>query len=68
VGILRLPAAEPAPVTLIVALNETETTRLPPPHTASFLGIVRPCLRHTPGSHFAAAGLHCLRHGISHDS
>ncbi len=68
VGIVRLPAAEPAPVTLIVDLNKTETTRLPQPHSASFLGIVRPCLWHAPGSHFAAAVLHCLRHGISHDS
>ncbi|MGC1503274.1 MAG: HPr kinase/phosphatase C-terminal domain-containing protein [Sulfitobacter sp.] len=67
VGILRLPVAEPTPVTLIVDLNKTETARLPQPHSAAFLGITRPCLWYAPSSHFAAAVLQCLRHGISHD-
>lgn len=67
VGILRLPAADPAAVTLAVDLNRSETARLPAPHSTSFLGTALPCLWGASGSHFPAAVLHCLRHGISHN-
>ncbi|OAN86871.1 HPr kinase/phosphorylase [Sulfitobacter geojensis] len=67
VAILRLPVAQPAPVTLVVDMDKTETARLPDPHQTTISGITLPCLWHAPSSHFTAAVLHCLRHGISHD-
>jgi HPr kinase/phosphorylase len=68
VAILRLPVAEPAPVALSVDLDKTETARLPDPHKTTVSGITLPCLWNAPSSHFAAAVLHCLRHGISHEA
>lgn len=65
VGILRLPPAPPAPITLIVDLNKHEESRLPHPHSATFLGITVGCLWNAPSSHFASAVLLCLRYGIS---
>ncbi|MEP3442126.1 MAG: HPr kinase/phosphatase C-terminal domain-containing protein [Sulfitobacter sp.] len=55
VGILRVPYLEQARVSLIVDLEQIETTRLPPARTACVLDIKLPCLHKVDAPYFAAA-------------
>ncbi|ROU02690.1 HPr kinase/phosphorylase [Histidinibacterium lentulum] len=63
VGILRAPTAPGATVELAVDLGETETERLPPQRTISFLGREVPLILRSNAPHFAAAVWQCLKAG-----
>lgn len=55
IGILSVSPAPPAPVCLIVDLDETESERLPPPRSETVLGLALPVLRNLPFAHFPSA-------------
>ena len=61
VGLLTVPTVPSARIRLIVDLSQTETKRLPEPHTHTLHGITFPCLWSVPSPHFAAAILLSLR-------
>ena len=65
VGILKVEAAGPTPVRLVIDLSQFETARLPEPHEYDLLGVTLPCLYGAPSPHFAAAILLYLGNGIS---
>lgn len=68
VGILKLDAAGPTALNLVVDLSRAEHQRLPEPHHYDLLGVTLPCLHNAPSPHFAAALLLYLGKGISSGS
>ena len=63
VGLLRVDPAPPAPITLIVDLDQIETERLPPERSRDLLGQKVPLLHRVEGLHFAPALMLTLRGG-----
>ena len=63
IGLLRVEPAPPAPIALIVDLDQTETERLPPERTRDLLGHTLPLLHRVEGLHFAPALILTLRGG-----
>ena len=63
VGLIRVSAAPPTPIILIVDLDQTETERLPPERTRDLLGHPVPLLHGVAGLHFAPALMLTLRGG-----
>ena len=63
VGLLRVEPAPPAPITVIVDLDQTEIARLPPERTRDLLGSKLPLLHRVEGLHFAPALMLTLRGG-----
>jgi len=63
VGILAAEAAGPARLKLVVDLDETEDSRLPPERRCMLLGLQLPLVRKSEGAHFPAAILLYLTHG-----
>lgn len=61
IGLLRVPAAAPAPVALVVDLGQAETERLPPLRRISLLGVEIDLVLAGAGPHFPAALMHLLR-------
>ncbi|MDM8166296.1 HPr kinase/phosphorylase [Roseovarius sp.] len=55
VGILTAPPAGPAPVALVIDMDETETDRLPEHRTVTLLGADIPLARKSELTHFPAA-------------
>lgn len=55
VGILTAPAAGPAPVALVVDMDETESDRLPETRSVTILGADIPLARKSELAHFPAA-------------
>lgn len=62
-GLLRLPAAGPQPLALVVDLDRESGTRLPPPMHAEILGVTVPLVCRSDHAHFPAAVLLYLRYG-----
>jgi len=65
VGILNTPAAEPAPVALVVDMDTEETERLPVQRNVTLGGHILPLLWHIRSPHFPVTLLHILRYGRS---
>lgn len=63
VGLLNAPAVGPAPVAIVVDMDEDEVVRLPPQRLASLLGIELPLVRNSAMAHFPAAVAAYLRWG-----
>lgn len=63
VGILNATVAEPAPVALLVDIDQIETERLPPLRTQTLLGVAIPCLHNVEHAHFLAAIMQYMRSG-----
>ncbi len=63
VGLLRAVPVESASVILAVALDQTETERLPQERSVTYLGTELPLLHSIGTSHFAAAILLYLKAG-----
>ena len=57
VGILKVGAAGPTPVELVIDLAQNEKQRLPQAHTHDVLGVTLPCLHNAVGVHFPSAVL-----------
>ena len=62
-GLLRLPAAGPQPLALIVDLDRQSDTRLPPPMHTEILGVTVPLVYRSDHAHFPAAILLYLANG-----
>ena len=62
-GILRLPAAGPQPLALVIDLDRDETDRLPPPRETRIKGVTLPLVHGSAHAHFPAAILLYLRYG-----
>ncbi|MDZ7710402.1 MAG: serine kinase [Roseovarius sp.] len=62
-GILRLPAAGPHPLALVIDLDRDETDRLPPPRETRIKGAALPLVHGCGHAHFPAAILLYLRYG-----
>ena len=67
VGLLQADTAPPTPVTLVVDLENDETSRLPIRHTMACLGCELPLIKRIPDAHFAPAILQMLKAGRSDD-
>ncbi|MFO7758477.1 MAG: serine kinase [Roseovarius sp.] len=67
VGILQVPAAGPVPVALLVDMDRTATDRLPPVVHETVMGVALPRFEKTVHTHFPAAILLYLRHGVQDD-
>ena len=65
VGILSCPPADPAPVALVVDMDQAETVRMPPHRTVTLLGHNFPLLWHVCSPHFPATLLQLIRYGRS---
>ncbi len=63
VGILHVPAAEPAPLVAIVDLDTPETERLPPERSTKLLGVTLPLVRNSEMTCFPAALILYVTHG-----
>ncbi len=63
VGILSAPAVGPLPVALVIDLDTTETSRLPPRREIALLGVPIRLLRNVKMPHFPAAILKYLACG-----
>ena len=63
VGILTTPAADPAPVSLVIDLDSVETERLPPLRHVQIHGKPLPLVYKVESSHFVDAVLLYLRTG-----
>ena len=63
VGILRADTVDSARIALVIDLDQTESERLPMPHSASILGHALPCLHKVEAPHFPAAILQYLKCG-----
>lgn len=63
VGILAADSTGPAQVKLVVDMDETEDSRLPPDRSCELLGLRLPLVRKSDGAHFPAAILLYLTHG-----
>ncbi|MEQ6201896.1 HPr kinase/phosphatase C-terminal domain-containing protein [Sulfitobacter sp. HNIBRBA2951] len=61
VGLLHVPNAQEAPVTLVVDMEQVETQRLPEPHSTTVLDIPLPCLQKVNAPYFPAAILAYLQ-------
>ena len=61
VGILKVSAAGPTPVELVIDLAQRETQRLPQAHTHDVLGVTLPCLHNAVGAHFPSAILFYMK-------
>jgi len=68
VGLLRIGHTGAVPVALVIDLSQTETLRLPHPHTHDLCGLSFPCLHNAPSPHFAAAILFCLSGSVNHNA
>lgn len=66
IGILRVPAAERAEITLIVDLDLRECNRLPPLRHMTVLGTRVPLVHGAENAHLAPALLQYLRHHRQH--
>lgn len=62
-GILRSPAQGEVPIALVADLSLTESERLPPRRSVTFLGVTVDLVLGTQEAHFPAAVLCYLRHG-----
>lgn len=65
VGLLKCPAAGPAPLALIVDLDRSETDRLPPARHEDVMGLPLPVIGKSEQTHFPAAIALYLRYGRS---
>ena len=63
VGVLRVRAAGPQPLALVVDLDRESDARLPPPRHTDILGVSFPLVCGSHYSHFPAAVLIYLNHG-----
>lgn len=63
VGLLHAPMTDKAPIKLVVDMDKTEATRLPPDAHVTLLGCRIPLRRRVESLHFAPAILLLLRHG-----
>jgi HPr kinase/phosphorylase len=62
-GILRVPAVDSVPLTLVIDLGQPEPDRLPPPRTVTILGTELSLVLHPQNDHFPDALMLYLRHG-----
>lgn len=62
IGILRVVPVDRAAIALIVDLDQTETTRLPPPRSRDMLGLTLPLLHNVAQPYFPAAILAYITH------
>jgi HPr kinase/phosphorylase len=67
IGILRVPAAGPVPVALLVDLDRSVTDRLPPVAHETVMGVALPRVEKAPHAHFPAAILLYLSHAGQDD-
>ena len=67
VGLLHADMAPPTTVSLVVDLDNDETSRLPIRHSYPCLGCELPLIKRIPDAHFAPAILQYLKAGRSHD-
>ncbi len=65
IGILKVPAAGPSPVSLIIDLDSEETERLPAFHSETIMGKHIACIKKSYTPHFPASILLYLSHGRS---
>lgn len=67
VGLLRAAVAAPVRLFAVVAMDRTETERLPPGREATILGAALPEFFNVDSAHFAPALLQYLRAGLRQD-
>ncbi|SMY06759.1 HPr kinase/phosphorylase [Flavimaricola marinus] len=63
IGILNATAHPPAPVALCIDMDRTETERLPPQRSVTYLGVTVPLILHVQHCHFDAAVMHYISAG-----
>lgn len=63
IGVLNAPTAPPAPLALVVDMDETASERLPPARTVCIQGQDVDLLHKVETPYFAEAILHYMRHG-----
>ncbi|RXV58821.1 serine kinase [Roseovarius sp. A46] len=64
IGLLRLPAAGPRPLALVVDLDGSATERLPPLRETRIVGAALPLVHGSGHAHFPAAIALYLRYGV----